>query len=177
MPCNEASGLNALCLECGLCCNGVIFANGELRSQAEAGRAQALGLALVRRKNGSDGPIRFRQPCAALNGCACTVYPGRPKYCREFQCLLFQKTARGDVTLDKAMALTQSARKRVARITRLLALLGDTRPDLPLMARFRRVQNSAERSPMQREAAVQFSELSLEMHQLNLLLGREFYPG
>src|SRR4051812_35155751 len=93
----------SLCLECGFCCNGVIFADVELRPRDDRDRFQALGLPLVpvratQKANGTGPGIRhykFTQPCAALNGCRCTIYPERPEYCREFECLVLKSVKAG----------------------------------------------------------------------------------
>src|SRR5437868_1476023 len=91
---------SALCLECGLCCNGVIFADVRLQRGDDPGRLRALGLPIATphapssasplRKTGGVPAPRFAQPCAALDGCRCRIYADRPAYCRQFDCLLLK---------------------------------------------------------------------------------------
>ena len=67
---SEASA-QSLCLACGLCCNGVLFKDVELREGDDAAKLKSLGLPLEQLKR----KRRFPQPCAAL--CAdnrCRIY-------------------------------------------------------------------------------------------------------
>src|SRR5437899_7968072 len=84
----------SLCLECGLCCNGVIFSDVKLQAEDDAFRLRRLGLSVASPSSGVEVG-RFRQPCSALDGCRCTIYADRPKYCREFECLVLKGFRRG----------------------------------------------------------------------------------
>src|SRR5947207_12643077 len=98
-----------LCLACGLCCNGVLFADVRLEAADEAGKLRALGLAVSKRG-------RFKQPCAALEGCHCRVYADRPSHCRKFECLLFKRVQKEDVPAGQALAIIKKARAAVANV-------------------------------------------------------------
>lgn len=164
---------NSLCLECGLCCNGVIFADVQLRPGDNAARLRALGLAFAPKSNA--GVEKFRQPCAAFGGCKCNIYSERPKYCREFECLLLKNVQAGEVKFNEARRLIRSALKQADTVKKLLRVLGDTDESLALIKRFQRIQRKVEREPYDKNAAHTFSELTIAVHGLNMLLSERFY--
>ena len=112
---------DALCTQCGLCCDGSLFADVELSGPAEATRVELLGLDVE--EDGDDRPLLV-QPCTALDGTRCSVYEHRPECCRTFECKLLQETARGTVSLDHARAQIAEA---LVQINRVKALLGPAR--------------------------------------------------
>src|ERR1044071_1876322 len=67
-PAVKSSDANSLCLECGLCCNGVIFADGQLQPEDNAARLRELGLKLTATQNSKLKTQNFLQPCAAFGG-------------------------------------------------------------------------------------------------------------
>src|SRR5229473_316362 len=85
-----------ICLACGLCCNGTIFADVKLQAGDDTSRFRSLGVGL--RQVGCESglsqsrlrPASVPQPCAAFDGCRCQIYAERPKYCRQFECLLLR---------------------------------------------------------------------------------------
>ncbi len=164
---------NSLCLECGLCCNGVIFADVQLRPKDDAARLRALGLAFA--KKSKAGIEKFRQPCTAFNGCKCNIYSERPVYCRQFECLLLKSVKAGEVKFADARRLVRSALKRAEKVKRFLRQLGDNDETLALNKRFQRVQRRVEGGPYDKEAAHIFGELTLAVHELNMLLSERFY--
>jgi Fe-S-cluster containining protein len=168
---------NSLCLECGLCCNGVIFADVQLQPGDNPTRLQALGLTLTSPRGANTGIQKFKQPCTAFDGCRCHVYSERPKYCRQFECLLLKSVQAGHTTPPDALRTIRSALQRVKKVKRLLQELGDTDDHLALSKRFRRLKRQLESMPLDREAAVKFGELSLAVHDLNVLLSESFYPA
>jgi uncharacterized protein len=167
-----------LCLTCGLCCNGVIFADVQLQSADDHARLRALGLvtAPATGKKSKAPTAKMKQPCGAFGDC-CGVYEHRPKYCREFECLLLQTALAGNIAEPAAQRIIRTARRRADRVRKLLRELGDTREKLALSKRFRRVQKRMETHPFEREAADTFGELTLAVHDLNCLLSDAFYPG
>jgi len=164
-----------LCLECGLCCNGVIFAKGQLQPGDDPERLRALGLAVLRPNK--SGETKFNQPCAAFDGCRCGIYDERPKYCRAFECLLLEQVNTGKIELPKALQTVRRARRRTEKVKRLLRKLGDSDEHVALNLRVRRMQNRLEREVSDAESAHIFGELTLAVHNLQLLLSEEFYPG
>src|SRR3954467_2199527 len=116
---------NALCLECGLCCNGVIFADVQLEPQDNSSRLRALGL-LFANQNSKSKNQKFTQPCTAFEGCRCRIYSDRPKYCREFECLLLKNVNAGQMDIPKASRIIRTALQRVEKVKKILRDLGDT---------------------------------------------------
>jgi Fe-S-cluster containining protein len=164
----KVGDLQRLCLECGLCCNGVLFADVRLQAEDDAERLRELGLEILKRG-------RFKQPCAALAGCECRVYADRPGYCRKFECLLFGSVKRGDLGKEDAQGIVMKAHGTVARVEELLGKLGSNEKHLPLRKRFQAKVKAMERGDVGREQAELFAELTVAFHELDMLLREEFY--
>ena len=171
---SRVSAAEELCLSCGLCCNGVLFGDVRLQPGDDPARLKALGLKLRAR----GARLRFTQPCSALNAkCECGIYAGRPVYCRAFECALLQSVLAGETDQPAAARVIRSARQRAAKAARLLRALGNEDEHLPLGERFRATAKAFNAVPPDAEASARFSELTLAMHRLNLLLSQEFYPA
>jgi uncharacterized protein len=101
---------SSLCVACGLCCNGALFAHAkavdaELRLLAEA------GLETFER----NGRHRFRLPCRHhCDGSGCGIYAQRFEICRSFSCSLLSKVETGEIPLDEAAATVRQARTMLA---------------------------------------------------------------
>jgi Fe-S-cluster containining protein len=173
----NASDSNQLCLECGLCCNGVIFAHGQLQPEDDAARLQSLGLELVKTRNPESETRKFHQPCRAFDGCRCKIYADRPKYCREFECVLLKDVQANRLETGAALRIIRDARRREEKVKRLLRELGDADEHVALSVRFRRMKRRMESSELDEENADRFGELTLAVHDLNVLLSGAFYPG
>ena len=173
MHLNDATPQRAedICLSCGLCCNGVIFKDVKLQTGDNFSRLRTLGLRVlpaVKRQT-------FLQPCSALEGCQCRIYPERPKHCREFQCLLLQNLRSGGVTRQDALRMIRTARRRVGQVRRLMRQLGNNEEHLPLATRFRRTSNQLAATQWDSVTAGFYGRLTLAFHRLNLLLSESFY--
>lgn len=173
----SSNASNQLCLECGLCCNGVIFARGELQPEEDPARFRALGLTLQPARPSKDAGRKFKQPCTAFDGCRCQVYRERPSYCRQFECRLLKCVQAGEIEIPDALRLIRSARRRVNAVKRLLRELGDSDESVALSLRFRRMQKRFDQKQTDRKSAGLYGELTLAVHDLNLLLSGTFYPG
>jgi hypothetical protein len=167
---------DALCLACGLCCNGVIFANVRLQPGDDAERLQSLGLP-VRPPRAVRQPPFVSQPCAALEDCRCRVYADRPQHCRQFECVLFKSVAAGRTQPAEALRIIGAARDRADKVRCLLRALGDTDEHVALSARFRRTSTRLKATELSEETADTYGQLTLAVHDLNLLLSEAFYPG
>lgn len=111
---------DTLCTRCGLCCDGTLFGDVELRGRREATRLAALGLDV----DSDDADVELLAlPCRGLQGTRCGVYAHRPQCCRTFECRLLQQAQRGEVTSTDALARIAAAKARVARVRTLLARL------------------------------------------------------
>lgn len=173
---NERSSAG-LCLECGLCCNGVIFADVELQpSEVECLKSKFQSLKLVA-KNGNASAGKLPQPCAAFDGCRCRIYSDRPAYCRQFECLLLKNVQAGRVERAAALRIIRTAKQRADKVRGLLRELGDTAEERALSHRFQRAAKQFENAPLTDAKAQTYADLTLAVHDLNLLLSEAFYPG
>lgn len=171
-----------LCLSCGMCCDGSIFADVKLLPGENADRLLSLGIPLQpqiprgRKTLVSAGTRwRFTQPCAALEGCRCRVYASRPQDRRQFECGLLKRLLSGDVDYARAERLVRLARRRIETIDKLLRSLGQT-DDKALASRFRDLTHRLERSQPDFQTARRFGRLTVAFHKLNRLLQEHFYP-
>ena len=172
----KSADSNPLCLECGLCCNGVIFANGQLQPEDDAARLRELGLKLLPNRKSQIVNRKFSQPCAVFDGCRCQIYAERPQYCRAFECTLLKKFKAGKVEADAALRTIRRARRRAEKVGQLLRELGDTDDHKPLTVRFRQTQRRVETSELDEAGADRFGELTLAVLDLQVLLSNEFLP-
>jgi hypothetical protein len=173
---SDDATIGELCPACGLCCNGVIFANVGLRPGDDAAQLRALGLPICT-PHSKLRPPHLNQPCAAFDGCRCRVYADRPKYCREFECVLLKSVQAGHTEPAAALRIIRTARERADKVRQLLLSLGNTDEELPLSARFRHTGKRLKERDLDEETADTYAQLTLAVHDLNLLLGDAFYPG
>jgi Fe-S-cluster containining protein len=161
-----------LCPQCALCCNGVLFKDVELQPGDDAERLKALGLPFLKTRQ-----PKFPQPCAALGADrCCRIYSERPKRCREFECALLKSVIAGESEISTALRAIRDAHKRAERVKRLLRELGDNEESRALSLRFKRMQRRLESTAFSEAEADIFGELTLAVHDLNLLLRAKFYP-
>lgn len=125
---------SALCLACGMCCDGTLHRSGRLVDEDDADRAHALGLAIVQ----TDGHRGFAMPCARFDRC-CTAYGvARPRVCAQYFCEPLLAFRRGDLPLEEARARVEEAlelRDRFHRATEPLPGF----PGTPTLRRLTRV--------------------------------------
>lgn len=112
---------DTLCTQCGLCCDGTLFADVELANSAEAAGLEAMGLDIEEDDNG-DGLLV--QPCVALQGRRCGIYAQRPECCRTFECRLLRNVRRGAVSLPRAREIVAETQTKIGRLRQLAAELG-----------------------------------------------------
>jgi Fe-S-cluster containining protein len=172
-----------LCLACGICCDGTLFADVKLQAGDDSGYLRAVGLPIVVPNAGPGRPSaqgslgKFAQPCRAFQGCQCRIYEDRPKHCRDFECVLLKSVKSGKTEGAAAFNIIRVARERAQKVERLLLELGDQHENLALSQRFRRTMKRLERSKLDEETADRYGRLTLAVHDLNVLLSRAFYPG
>ena len=154
----------------------MIFADLQLQPGDDAERLRSLGLP-VSKPLGARRPPRLTQPCAALEGCRCRVYAERPEYCRQFECVLFKSVQAGRTQTAEALRIIATARDRAEKVRRLLRALGDTDERVALSLRFRRTTTRLNAMDLTDETAEVYGQLTLAVHDLNLLIGDAFYPG
>lgn len=114
---DRAASLSALCLACGMCCDGNLFTQVPL-AEDEAARLRGRGLVVIPRE---DGSTALRQRCAALEGRCCAVYEERPAGCRRYVCMLHVALAADEVSLAEAQGLVAEAQALLAAADGVLA--------------------------------------------------------
>src|SRR5258706_1168670 len=122
-----------LCTQCGLCCDGSLFADVELSGAHEALRLEIRGLEI---EDGDEKePALLVQPCAALKRKKCSIYPNRPKCCRTFECLLLKRARHGEISVVDARQKISEALTEGKRVRTLLGRLPPTDARLTLKER------------------------------------------
>jgi uncharacterized protein len=128
----STDAVSELCPNCGLCCNGVLFADVELRAGDDAGRLAKLGLSLT--KKGSR--LAFVQPCACFDGKLCGIYADRPKRCRTFECGLLKRVQTGGLDTGAALKTIARTKRQVEKVRVLLRQLGQNNERLAMTKRY-----------------------------------------
>lgn len=182
------STVEDLCLSCGLCCNGVIFADVQLQTADNPARLKSLGMRLTPLAHNGNAAQpgaqalpaaaklpKLLQPCCALEGSRCRIYSERPGHCRQFECLLLQRLRCGRISKISALEMVHSARQRADAVVGLLRQLQDHDEHLALTTRFRRTERRLEAARCNSETARLYGQLTVAMHELNLLLSESFY--
>ncbi len=159
-----------LCPQCGLCCNGVLFADVKLRPGDDARRLAELGLTLEKKGRQQ----AFAQPCACFDGKLCRIYAERPVRCRTFECGLLKRVQAGELSAAAALKKIADAQRLAKKVRELLLRLGDRDVTLALTRRYARVMREPVdlSSPEQMVAAR--GELMLAVNDLMHALQRDF---
>ena len=123
------SSSQALCLACGMCCDGTLFLDGYLRPEDRLAPLTAAGMKIAI----NHGQQIFTQPCAAHEEGQCTVYRDRPKVCRSYRCELLKRFTRGDISHDIAMEVIEKT-KAVREIQGSHAFQGAPAPTVAALA-------------------------------------------
>lgn len=138
--------VSRLCPNCGLCCNGVLFADVELRKGDDTKHLEKLGLELEKKGRSK---LAFAQPCSCFDGKLCAIYDDRPKYCRAFECGLLKRVTSGELKADSALKTIARTKAKAETVHVLLRQSGNHDENLALMARYSKVM----RSPVDLSAA------------------------
>ena len=103
---------SALCLRCGLCCDGTLFTHVPVEPpEVEDLRAHGVEV-----EGHGDGPSSLRQCCSALRGTRCAVYQVRPATCRRYRCQLLIALEEDEVSLKDAVRVVEDARQLLGRL-------------------------------------------------------------
>jgi len=167
---SSTSGVDRLCPNCGLCCNGVLFADVELRAGDDARRLAELGLPLAKK----GGKLAFAQPCACFDGKLCKIYDDRPGRCRAFECGLLKRVQAGELEADAALKMIAKTRRQAEKVRGLLRQLNQNDERLAMTKRYAQVMSAPvdlsghETNPERR------GELMLAVNDLMQVLQRDF---
>ncbi len=162
--------VSQLCPNCGLCCNGVLFADVELRKDDNASQLAGLGLSLKKKGRRQ----AFTQPCACFDGKLCRIYSERPRYCQAFECGLLKKVQAGELEVETALKSIAEARRRVGKVAKILRRLGQHDEQLALIKRHVQVMSEAVDLSGPKAAVAWRGELMLAVEDLMRLLQRDF---
>lgn len=167
---SPADYVSQLCPNCGLCCNGVLFADVELQKGDDARRLAELGLTLKAKGRKQ----AFAQPCACFDGKLCRIYPERPAYCRAFECGLLKGVQAGELDAQTALKTITEAGRRVNTVDRLLRQLGETDQPTALIQRYTRVMREPVDLSGPEDAVEVRGKLMRAVENLMQILQRDF---
>lgn len=182
---SPASAIDQLCLQCGLCCNGVLFSDVELQPGDDAEKLRELKMPL-RKPRKADGIVKFNQPCPALGpGCRCRIYADRPARCSGFDCALLLGVMAGEVETEPALKIIRATKRKADKVRRLMQEIGDQNEHLAFSVRFRRLRRRFETGDLgglleksdEETLYDLFSQLTLAVHDLQVSLATSFYPA
>lgn len=141
----------SLCLSCGLCCDGTLFAQVPITPDEAARLEGRVTLSVDRRQ--------LLQGCRALEGCRCGVYDERPSTCRHYRCVVLKSLEAGRLT-------EADARAAIAEVFALRQQIADAMNVADAPEGLRRARASAASgtaSPAVREALQELTRVSLMM--------------
>lgn len=166
----SAGAISQLCPNCGLCCNGVLFADVELQAGDDAARLIDLGISF----NKKGLKRAFAQPCHCFDGKLCRIYADRPKRCATFECGLLKRVQSGEMSASAALKRIAAAKKLVEKVRDLLHRLGDDDEQLALTKRYSRMMAQPIDLAGDETAGETRGELMLAVNDLMHVLQREF---
>ncbi len=114
-PAAPMSDASTLCVNCGMCCNGVLFTNARAEPD-EVARLREHGLVVEQVR---PGRTQFRLPCPHHHEGHCGIYSDRFLKCRTFRCALLKRLDEGETSLAEAQATVARAQAMLARVTAL----------------------------------------------------------
>jgi hypothetical protein len=159
VPLPDAS---ALCVSCGMCCDGALFTNARAEPE-EVARLRELGLEVEQVR---PGRTQFRLPCPHHHEGHCGIYPDRFLKCRSFRCALLNRLDSGETTLAEAQATVAQAKAMLSRVSALDPAAGQFGT---------RVEQRSEPAPAgEGEEVARRRRLLLESLALDLFLDRKF---
>ncbi len=162
--------IDQLCPNCGMCCDSTLFADVELRAGDDPKRLKKLGLTIEKK---TATKLAFAQSCACFDGKFCTIYGGRPKRCRLFECGVLKRVKAGEMTPAAALKKIKAAKKRAELVRELLRQCGQRDEAMALTHRYSEVM-SAPMDMSAPEEAERRGELMMVVSELMDTLQREF---
>ncbi|MEI7807822.1 MAG: YkgJ family cysteine cluster protein [Verrucomicrobiota bacterium] len=162
--------IDALCPNCGLCCDSTLFADVELRAGDDAKRLKRLGLTLHQK---TKTKLAFSQPCACFDGKLCRIYAERPKRCGLFECGLLKRVEAGEMSAHAALKKITSAKNQAEQARGLLRSLGQRDERMALTHRYAGVMASPMDFSKPEEMELR-GELMLAVNDLMTQLQRDF---
>lgn len=159
-----------LCLDCGLCCTGVLYARVDMKTPEEEALAEELALPVVTNDAGKQTML---QPCRCYVDGQCSIYERRFSTCRTYRCALLKNVEAGAVPAREALAVIAQARELLGALYRIMDVDEARQKELTIWGRVasylkeRNVIGSPERTAAH-------AKLLLTMRALSLLCHRHF---
>jgi hypothetical protein len=100
---------SSVCVPCGLCCTGVLFAWLPILPE-ERWRIEGRRLPVFENKLGP----AIALPCAGRRDNGCTIYADRPSVCADYQCKLLKDCIEGRIAIDNAIAIVTEIKTALA---------------------------------------------------------------
>jgi len=97
--------IDSLCLRCGLCCDGTMFASAEILPADDTSGLSTHHAVFISER----GHRHFMQPCPAHIDRRCSIYEARPTTCRGFECRVLSGARSGAIGLDTAVVAIDRA--------------------------------------------------------------------
>ncbi len=144
----------------------------ELAGGDEASLLEVMGLDIE--DDGEDDGGLLLQPCGALKGKRCSIYPHRPDCCRTFECRLLQEVKRGSVGVARANAKIAEALHRIERVKELIGQLRPGNERLPLKERCFEALAFSQEAAAGRETNRKRAELEAAMFCVERLMKETF---
>lgn len=163
--------VSQLCPNCGLCCNGVLFADVELRKGDDSKQLTKLGLTLAKKGRGK---LAFAQPCVCFDGKLCGIYAGRPKRCRTFECGLLKRAQADGLEADAALRTISRTKRQVEKVRGLLRQLGQKDEQLAMTKRYAEAMSAPIDLSDHESDTERRGELMLAVDELMCQLQRDF---
>ena len=108
-----------LCLSCGLCCDGTLFARTWVGAAEPVEAFRAVGLRITPDRE-TEGRYELPLPCSRFENGRCRTYGCRPAICSAYRCHSLRRVEAGKMALHEAKGIVQSARARRLHLRRLL---------------------------------------------------------
>ena len=124
----------------------------------------------------NDGDLLL-QPCGALTGKRCSIYPYRPDCCQTFECRLLQEVKRGAVGVGQAKDKIAEALRQIERVKELAVQLGAGNERLPLKERCAEALALSEAAAYQRGTNSKRVELHATMTSVERSIQATFLGG
>jgi uncharacterized protein len=103
---------SALCLACGMCCNGVLHTHAQVEPD-ELDLVRALGLTVET----FNDHLGFCLPCPLYCEQRCSIYTAtRPHTCGAYQCRLLKKYLAGEIAREQGAQIVQRTRELLAAV-------------------------------------------------------------
>lgn len=163
----------AVCLECGLCCDGTLFGHAEL-GPGEKGHLPDLIEQRVFMLGGKD---YFRLPCLYFKG-KCTIYGNpRAEVCGSYRCRLLSDMGEGKVSPEEAMEIVRRAVEMRNRLVSAYSIFRPGEEMLPFTRILRELGKLNESKAGNDVSGAEYEIIQAQCNIFEALLIRHFRPS